>query len=154
MRSGRAARHTVKVEDLLRSGLAQAVERGHGLIDTRRGAAMPLGCQYHDAACRGEADRLSKNKQGLCLRVEHVPFDDRSRYVRHAGKRGNHFFEPTRRSEFRSFPSVKLPSRCIDSTRTWAAAWLIGRVAALTWMRSVTSLTTLLMSALASSPST
>jgi len=102
----------VKVEDLLRSGLAQAVERGHGLIDTRRGAAMPLGCQYHDAACRfpGEADRFSKNKQGLCLRVEPVPFDDRSRYVRHDGKRGNHFFEPTRRSEFLQFPGGQLGS--------------------------------------------
>ena len=83
MRSGRAARHTVKVEDLLCGGLTQAVERGHGLIDTRRGAAMPLGRQYHDAACcfPGKADRLGNDEQGLCQRVAHVLFDNRSRYV-------------------------------------------------------------------------
>src|SRR5215475_7027349 len=124
MRSGRAARHTVKVEDLLRSGLAQAVERGHGLIDTRRGAAMPLGCQYHDAACRfpGEADCLSKtSKASACessmfrSMIAVGTFDMTESAATISSNR------PAAANSC-SFPAVNWPARCIDSTRTWAAA--------------------------------
>jgi hypothetical protein len=55
-------------------------------------------------------ERPDRVGQGLCLPVAHVLFDNRSRYVRHDGKRGNYFFEPTRRSEFLQFPGGQLVS--------------------------------------------
>ena len=154
MRSGRAARHPVKVEDLLRGGLAQAVERSHGLIDTRRGAAMPLGRQYHDAACcfPGEADRLGKDEASacesrmFCSMIAVGTFDMTESAATTSSNR------PVAANSC-SFPAVNWPARCIDSASTWAAAYLIGCVAAFTWMRSVTSPTTPLISALANSRS-
>jgi hypothetical protein len=104
----------VKIEDLLRGRLAQAVKRRHGLIDPRRRTAVPSRRQHHDAACcfPGEAYRLGENEQRFRFRFRfaHVLFDNRSRYVRHNRQRRNRLFKPPHHSEFLLFPCRQLAS--------------------------------------------
>ena len=100
----------MKIENLLRGRLAEAMKRGHRLIDTGCRTSIAPRRQHHDAACRfpGQADRFGKDEQGLRLRVAHVLFNDRGRYVRHDGQRRNHFFEPARDGEFLQFSGRQL----------------------------------------------